>query len=312
MCRLAAPVSESRSARFWTCRNRTALRRFSAATAENWPSTEATRRSTPKMLRDRCSTTMAPTGRPSATMGDTSRLRASGRVAHEQRVELGVEALDREQAAPFPGRPDDRVGGCRAVPLLAPREARTIRFAFRRAENQAARDAEPRSQAIEHDPRLVHRIGHLVQAGADVHQRLQVGPPLAQLTLVHGREDRGRQREQPERGHVQHRHAVELDPAPGDDVHRGEKLGGLGVENDEQQQRMPQRDLQPGAVRGEQRHSHQVQVDQEANRALGRTGHVHGVGEVQPVDQQHGAQQRHAEAPKPATAPTRRAQAAAR
>ena len=41
---------------------------------ENWPSTDATRRSIPKTVRDRCSTTIAPTGRPSAIIGETSRL----------------------------------------------------------------------------------------------------------------------------------------------------------------------------------------------------------------------------------------------
>ena len=147
--RLAAPVSESRSARSCTCRSRTALRRLSAATAENWPETDATRRSMPKTVRERCSTTIAPTGRPSAIIGETRRLRASGISAARNGFASGLEAPDgnelrrsqalamtasagpvprhsvRRRATPGPsGCPRPRRGPCRARSRIASRGRR--------------------------------------------------------------------------------------------------------------------------------------------------------------------------------------------
>ena len=80
--RLAAPVRASRSARSWTWRRSTALRRLSAAIDPKRATIEATRRSTPGRRRPlAASTTMAPTGRPSAIIGATSRLCALGIAA---------------------------------------------------------------------------------------------------------------------------------------------------------------------------------------------------------------------------------------
>ena len=52
-----------------------------------------------------------------------------------------------------------------------------------------------------------------------------------------------------------------------DHVDRRDELGGLGVEDDEQQQRVPERDLQARPVGAQQRDRDEMEVDQEADRA---------------------------------------------
>ncbi len=128
MRRLAAPVSESRSARSCTLRRRTAFRRFSAATAENWPSTDAMRRSIPNTVRDRCSTTIAPTGRPSANIGDTSRFRASGSVVLSSGLPSGL--IFRTGSSSRRSHALRMMASAWTVPdhSAAPRDARTIRL----------------------------------------------------------------------------------------------------------------------------------------------------------------------------------------
>ena len=93
----------------------------------------------------------------------------------------------------------------------APRAARTTSWPSDRAEDDAALEAEALGEAVEEDLRLVDRVGDVVEPGADVDERLKVGPAVAELALVHRREDRRRQGEQPERGDVEDRHPVELD-----------------------------------------------------------------------------------------------------
>ena len=50
--------------------------------------------------------------------------------------------------------------------------------------------------------------------------------------------------------------------------------------------------LRPGAVRGEQRDGDEVQVDEEAERALGPAGHVHRPGEEETVEEDHDRDER--------------------
>ena len=154
-------------------------------------------------------------------------------------------------------------------------------------EDEAAHETEPLDQAVEDDPRLDDGIARLVEASADVDHRLKIGPALAELALVDRREDRRGKREQPERRHAQEGHAFELDLASGNDVHRREEVRGLGVQDDEQQQRVPQRDLEAGPIRGKERHGDEVQVDEEPERALRSAGHVHRRGQEGTVDQEH-------------------------
>ena len=170
-----------------------------------------------------------------------------------------------------------------------PRDARTTRLPSVAPRTSAALEPEPRGQPVEHHARLEDRVGHVVEARADVDQRLEIGAALAQLALVHRREDRRRQREQPERGHVEDRHPIEVDRPARDHVDRRHEHGGLGVQHDEQQQRVPQRDLEPGPVRRQQRHRDEMQVDEEADRALRRAGDVHRIRQEHAVHEERQA-----------------------
>ena len=77
---------------------------------------------------------------------------------------------------------------------------------------------------------------------------LQVRAAEAQFALVERGEDRCRDGEQPERRDIEDGHPVELDPDAGRDIDRRDQGGGLGVDDDEEQQGVPQRDLEPGPV----------------------------------------------------------------
>ena len=78
-------------------------------------------------------------------------------------------------------------------------------------------------------------------------------------------------------------------PTPGMTSTGGHEPRGLRVEDDEQQERVPQGDLQAGPVRGEQRDGHEMEVDEEPDRALRAARRVHRAGEVQAVEQQERA-----------------------
>ena len=260
--RLAAPVRESRSARSCTSRSRTALRRFSAAIAQVWPRTASTRRSTPRIAADGCSTTMAPTARPSAIIGATRTLRAPGMTS----ARIGSSAGSSWRTARI-----SRRSQARATMASGPeRDRRHVVDAERGeddhlvvgcADDDAALEAEALGEPVEHRDRLADRIGHVVEAGADIDDRLEVGAAVAKLALVHGREHRCRQGEQPERHDVEERHPLELDRGAADDVDSRDELGGLRVQHDEQQERVPQRELEPGSIRRQQRHRDEVEID---------------------------------------------------
>ena len=231
--------------------------------------------------------TTAPRARPSATMGATSRRSTPGMAAARTGLRMRIEAADGEQLLALPGRLDDGVGRHgRGRHRGRAARGEDDHLVIGRGDDEAARKAEVVGQALEDDLRLADRIGHLVESGADVDQRLEVGPPLAKLALVQGRERGRRQGEQPEGGHVEDRHRLELDGATGDHVDRRDELRRLGVEHDEEQQRVPERDLQPGPIRGQQRDRHELQVDQEADGALRAAGRVHRPGEVETIRQQ--------------------------
>ena len=150
-------------------------------------------------------------------------------------------------------------------------------------------NVEPRGEAVEDDLRLLDRIGHVVELRAQLDERLEVGPALAELALVHRREDRRREREQPERRDVEDRHPVELDRPPGQRRRPPGRARGLGIQDDEQQQRVPERDLQAGPVRAEQRDRDEMEVDEEPHRALRPARRVHREREGDAVDEEHQA-----------------------
>ena len=116
---------------------------------------------------------MAPTGRPSATIGDDEQVAG---VRQERRTGAGcarVEPLDRQELAALPGVRDDRVGGGRAVGAFgdAARGKDDAGCPSDCTEDEAALEAEPRGEAVEDDPGLVDRVGDVVEPRADVDER---------------------------------------------------------------------------------------------------------------------------------------------
>ena len=209
----------------------------------------------------------------------------------QHRVRGGIQPAECQGLAPLPGEPDDvvRVGGKgRDDRRAVGRE--DDRPAVARADDDTAPEAEAIDDAVEDDPRLADRIGDIVQLGAQLHEGLEVGPAEAELALVEGREGGRCQGEEPERRHVQHGHALELEALTGDHVDGRHELRGLGVEDNEQQERVPESDLQAGAVRRKQRHADEVEEHEEAERALGRAGRIHRPGEEHAIDEEHQAQ----------------------
>jgi hypothetical protein len=167
-------------------------------------------------------------------------------------------------------------------------------------------EPRPRSPTdTEHDPRLqserfLHRlqedpgdvvgIGGLVELGGHRRQRLHVRPPSPQLSLIERREEGSPQRHQPEHQHVEHGSLAEPGSAIGEGRRRRfdrlQKTGGLCVEHHEEQQGMPQRDLQSRAIGSQQGHRHEVEVDEEPERALGPSRQVGEPSEEEAVDQE--------------------------
>ena len=213
--------------------------------------------------------------------------------AGEERVPGRVELLDRQDLAALPGSADDPVGlarGRRCIVDAVRRERDDPAVGL--TQQDPALEPEARHDRRQHDIGLLDGVRDGIKAGADLDEGLQVRPALPELTLVQRREERRREREQPERGHVEHGHLLELDRDPRLHVHGGHQLRGLGVEEHDEEQRVPEGHLEPGAVRGQQRDGDQLQVHQELDRALRAAGRVHRGCEVETVDEQergHGA-----------------------
>ena len=189
------------------------MRRLSDAIDESCVSTDATRRSTPPRTgRGRYSMTTAPSGRPSASERRHEDVPGARQERREQRVADRVEPADRQEVLARPREGDDRVrfGRGRRGVVDADR-GEDDDAALGGSQDDASLDVKPGGEAVEDDLRLLDRIGHVVELRAQLDERLEVGPALAELALVHRREDRRREREQPERRDVEDRHPVELD-----------------------------------------------------------------------------------------------------
>ena len=129
----------------------------------------------------------------------------------------GSRRAERDRRAGLP-RPLERRGRSRRR-LGARRRRRpcvpsTISPVVGHAEHEAARERVAVDEPVEHDPGLPDRVALVVEAGAHRDQRLEVDPALAQLALVHRAEQRGREREQPERGQVDDRQRVRRTARP--------------------------------------------------------------------------------------------------
>ena len=147
--------------------------------------------------------------------GDQQVLRI-GQLGRQERVASRVELLDRQDVPPLPRSPDDPVG--------LDGRGRSWRDAVGRedddptvglTEQQPAREPEPTDQRLKHDVRLLDRVSHGVELGADVHEGLQIGATQPQFALVESREDGGGDGEEPERGHVSTGNRSKVIPTPG-------------------------------------------------------------------------------------------------
>ena len=180
--------------------------------------------------------------------GDQDVARPGHRLG-EDRVERGLELAHREDLPALPGPGDDGVraegDGRHVVDADGGQDDHLV---VGRADDDAALEAEALGEPVEDGDRLADRIGHVVEPGADIDDRLEVGTTVAKLPLVHGREHRRRQGEQPERHDVEQGHPLELDRGAADDIDSRDELGGLRVQHDEQEERVPQRELQPGSI----------------------------------------------------------------
>src|SRR5680860_1372391 len=94
------------------------------------------------------------------------------------------------------------------------------------------------------------------------------------------------------------RRRQDADPTPAHDPEV------LGVEQQQRQQRMPQRQLEAGPVGGQQRHRDQVQKDDVADRAVSAARLERHPVEVHAVDEQHCAEQQQPASPQAPPDPT--------
>ena len=190
------------------------------------------------------------TDRPA--FGDHRRDEHIPRIRHQpgqQRIARRIESLDRQGGASFPRPADD--------PVSVGRRGRGFGRAVRREdddpairlpEQDAAFEAEATDHSLQDDVGLLDGVGDGIELRTDIDQRLEVGATKTQLAFVEGREDGGGDGEQPERGDVEDRHPVEFDTDAGRDIDRRNEPGRLRIEDDEQQQRMPEGHLEAGPV----------------------------------------------------------------
>ena len=203
-------------------------------------------------------------GRP-RRIGETSTLRASGRSEVRSGLRAGSSRLTGSRSLRRPGAGHDRVRVGRRRSGRRRRRGRQGRPSgrpTRRGRRRAAK-LEAVDESVEDDLRL---------AGPDRSRRRASSAELDQRLadrLRRWRSSRSFIAEKTDVASANSQNEVTLRTGirsnsiarPGIDVDRRHERGGLRVEDDEQQQRMPQRDLQAGPVRGQQRDGDEVEVD---------------------------------------------------
>ena len=157
-----------------------------------------TRRSTPRIFPDGCSTTIAPIGPAVRDHRRDEEVPRAGHDVGQDRVERGLQLANGEDLASVPGAGHDRVGSrpSRSGTSSMPIGGEDDHLVVGRTEDDAAREPEALGEPFEDRGGLADRIGHVVEPGADVDDGLQVGAAVAELALIHRGEDRCRQREQ--------------------------------------------------------------------------------------------------------------------
>src|ERR687896_305353 len=98
-------------------------------------------------------------------------------------------------------------------------------------------------------------------------ESLEIRFATAEFPLVHGREDRGSDGDEQESNDLKDRALIHAGKTPFM-CDRTEDARRSAVVAEVEDERMPQRDLQPRSVRREEGHSNQVHVEQESEGAL--------------------------------------------
>ncbi len=122
---------------------------------------------------------------------------------------------------------------------------------------------------------------HVLELEAELDEGVQLGAAAAQCPLVDRREHGGTHREQQQANGVEGGVAEAAGGAIAEQTGRGR-----GV-SEEEQQRVPNRELQPGAVRHDECHRGDVEEHERPHPAVGTTGEHEGEREEHPVQQQH-------------------------
>jgi hypothetical protein len=132
----------------------------------------------------------------------------------------------------------------------------------------------------EHDRDVVGRADPL-ELGPELDERVQLGPALAQRPFVDRRAHRrsGREEQQADRSEdgvaIAPRRAI------------AQELGVGGGVAEEQQQRVPHRELEARAVRHDQCHGDDIEEHEREDPAVGAAGQRDGKREEHTVEQQH-------------------------
>ena len=134
------------------------------------------------------------------------------------------------------------------------------------AEHEAAGEAVAVDEAVEDDRRLADRVTLVREPGAHRDQGLEVGAALAQLALGESEEQRGREREDPQRRHADGGDLERVLPAR--DVDGREQAGHLRLHEPDEEQRVPRGDEEPGPVRDQEGDGDQLEVEQEPKRVV--------------------------------------------
>ena len=206
-------------------------------------------------------------------VGDHRRDEEVARIRHqrgEERVRPGARPLDEIELASPPGLGDDRVGRAGRAGLLGNAAGRQQHdVALDRAEDHAPREAEPICQAIEDDAGL--------EMGSATSSSRAPTSTSAWRSARRCRSSRSFIAEKIDVASAKSQNDVTFRTGmrsksiarPGITSTGGTRAASR-VQHDEEQERVPQRDLQPGAVRRQQRDRDEVEVDEESQRALRR------------------------------------------
>ncbi len=239
------------------------------------------------------STTTAPSPcRRPRSNGTTSTFLASGRSDASRGSVSGSMARKSWLARSSQARDTDRsIPTAMSVGDSSPVHARRSRSSCGDARTTPRSNPKVEAQLFEKHAGDVRGLGVGVHASHHRGEPREVVLLSAELALARGREQRGPESEHPQPGDGECCRVldVRLDARRHPSV---QDTGSSGLDHQEQQQRVPQGELQPGPVGTEQSHAHDVDVRQELDRLRGPSRLSDHGGQVEAVHQQRPLQHR--------------------